>query len=331
MADSEGNSCKIGPDPDPDPDPGAGPGHGAGPGPARGPEVEVEIMALARAQQGHVARWQLVELGVRQGLIAGRLKSGEWSAPHAGVYCIGPRRDDPVSRAAGAVLACGPTAVLSHGSAASIWGFWPRWTFPLEVTSTSRRTRPGITTHRCRTLKPGDTTRQLGIPSTSPERTILDLAPRLTARKLTRMVNDARLSGHLHLAALRDVLTRNPLHPGSKPLKPFAEDAANPTRSTFEDEFLAFIEKHGLPTPLVNTTVNGYEVDVFFPQHDLIVELDGWEFHRDRKAFGDDRERDAENLRAGLRTVRVTRERIEHTADREAARLQRILDQSRAF
>jgi hypothetical protein len=102
-------------------------------------------MERARRQHGHVARWQLLELGVGRGTIAGRLKSGEWFGRHAGVYSIGPRRDDPVSRAAAAVLACGREAVLSHGSAGSLWGFGVRWTTPLEVTAPSRRTRRGIT------------------------------------------------------------------------------------------------------------------------------------------------------------------------------------------
>ena len=283
-------------------------------------------MRLAQSQHGHVARSQLLALGVRQGTIAGRVKSGEWVTCHAGVYCIGPRRDGPVSRAAAAVLACGPGAALSHASAASLWGFLPQWTFPLEVTRDSRRTRPGITTHRCRTLKRRDVTRQLGVPATSPERTILDIAPRLPTRQLTRMVNDARRSGHLHLATLTDLLARHPLHPGTKLLNPFAEDPANATRSGFEDDFVVFAARYGLPPPQINTTVNGYEVDAYFPEHGLIVELDGWNFHRDRGSFESDRERDAHQLQHGLSTIRITKDRMTQTPDREAKRLQDILD-----
>lgn len=282
-------------------------------------------MGRARRQHGHVARWQLLELGVGRGTIAGRLESGEWSACHSGVYCIGPRRDDPVSRAAAAVLACGPDAVLSHGSAASLWGFGVRWSRAFEVTAPSRHSRPGITTHRCQTLKRRDLTRQRGIPTTSPERTILDVAPRLSARQLTRMVNEARLSGHVHLASLRDVVARNPLHPGTKLLRPFADDPANPTRSGFEDDFRAFAASHGLPVPLVNTTVNGYEVDAYFPVQRLIVELDSGRFHKDPEAFERDRERDAHQLAHGIPTVRITQTRMTNAPDREAGRLQDIL------
>ena len=56
-------------------------------------------------------------------------------------------------------------------------------------------------------------------------------------------------------------------------------------------------QKYGLPTPEINVTVDGREVDAYFPGHHLIVELDGWDYHKDHDAFEDDRERDAENLK----------------------------------
>ncbi len=299
MADSEGNSFKIRPDP--------------------------AILDLARRQHGHVARWQLLGLGVRQGLIQGRLESGAWSSVHKGVYCIGPRRDDPISRAHGAVLACGRGAVLSHESAASLWGLLPRWEFPLQVTAERRRERPGITTHRCPSLNARDVTHQHGVPTTTRARTILDLAPRLTKKQLTRLVNDERREGRIRRAALQDVIARNPLHPGTKLVRPFAETTTNPTNSAFEDDFLVFIEKYDLPTPQINVLVNGRRVDAYFPEHRLIVETDGWEFHNDHEAFEDDRERDAENLRSGIATVRITRDRFDNAPDYEASRLQEIM------
>ena len=78
------------------------------------------------------------------------------------------------------------------------------------------------------------------------------------------------------------ILARNPYHLGTRLLTPFADTAANPTRSPFEDDFLAFIAKYGLPTPLINVKVDGREVDAYFPENDLIVELDGWDYHKDR-------------------------------------------------
>lgn len=265
-------------------------------------------------------------MGVSQGLIAGRLAAGAWVAVHKGVYCIGARRNDPVSRAAAAVLACGSGAVLSHASAASLWGFLPRWSGPMEVTTKAKRVRPGIAAHRCPSLMPRDISRQQGIPTTSAARTALDLAPRVTQKQLTRLVNDERRTGRLKLAALGDVLTRNPLHPGTKLLRPFVEHPTNPTRSWFEDVFPAFAEKYGLPAYEMNVDVNGREADVLFRRQRVIVELDGKDFHMDEEAFEDDRERDAENLKHGHVTVRITQERFEGAPDYEGARLLEILE-----
>jgi very-short-patch-repair endonuclease len=78
--------------------------------------------------------------------------------------------------------------------------------------------------------------------------------------------------------------------------------------------------------PQINVRVNGHEVDALFPEQKVIVECDGYETHRDRGSFESDRERDAENLRHGFRTVRLTRERLLTKPGREAKRLREILD-----
>ena len=92
-----------------------------------------------------------------------------------------------------------------------------------------------------------------------------------------------------------------------------------------EDDFLAFVAKYGLPEPEINFPFNGRQLDAFFPEHGVIVERDRWEFHKDKKAFEDDRERDADHLDQGLSTVRITKQRLKTTPDHEAARLTRIL------
>jgi hypothetical protein len=289
-------------------------------------EQRHEIRDRFRLQNGFITRQQLLALGVTAKAVDGRLLSGRYVSVYNGVYSEGVPRRDPVGRATAAVLACGSDAVLSHGSAASLWGFHALWADTLEVTTTVHRTRPGITVYRYRSLERLDITRHWEIPVTSPARTVLDIAPRLTAKQLTRLVNDARLNHHLRIDALEDVLRRNPRHRGSRLLRPFAEDTANPTRSGFEDEFRAFCAAYDLPTPQVNVIVHGFEVDALFAAQKLIVEADGWETHRDRASFESDRDRDAELLRYGFRTVRITRERLRGRPAREAQRLQEILE-----
>jgi hypothetical protein len=114
------------------------------------------------------------------------------------------------------------------------------------------------------------------------------------------------------------------LHPGTKLLRPFLQDPRNPTDSTFEDDFLAFVKQYGLPMPQTNVWLHGRKVDVFYPEAKLIVELDGRDFHNDHDAFRDDRERDTENLKHGLTTMRITTDRLELTSGYEADRLMEI-------
>ncbi len=146
----------------------------------------------------------------------------------------------------------------------------------------------------------------------------------------TRAVNDARRASLVTLEALADVVERFPLHPGAPLLAPHAGATHNATRSGLEDDFLEFCRRFGLPTPKVNTIVAGYEVDAYFEDERLIVELDGWDFHQDRGSFEGDRERDATTLALAIATVRITWERFGRAPRREAERLLRILEMRRA-
>lgn len=283
------------------------------------------IAVVAERQWGFVTRAHLLAIGLTAATIRHLIATGHLIPVHAGVYAVGSVNRTPVARAMAAVLACGENAVLSHGSAASLWGFNKYWDRPLEVTVPSKRTRHGIKVHRSRTLTGPDFDRQHGIPVTSPARTALDIAPRLTDKRLIRVVNDGRHARFLHLDDLADVLDRNPNHPGTKRLTPFLDAPASPTRSPLEDDFIAFAKRFGLPAPVTNTQLFGYEIDVLYPAERVIVELDGYNFHSDRASFGRDRKRDAVMLAAGYQTVRITGEQMEHDAAHEAHLLHKIL------
>ena len=290
-------------------------------------QIDKQIAALARKQHGHVQRRQLLALGLGPAAIKYRVEIGRLIVVYAGVYAVGHLPLAPEARAHAAVLACGDRAILSHASAASLWRYTKHWTTRYEVTVPSKRRRPGIKVHRATTLTRRDITRQLGVPVTSPARTVFDMTPRLkTDAALRRFVNDARLTRTFHLSDLAELLARHPHHPATKRLTPFLDGGrSGPTRSEFEDAFTEFARQYGLPAPVVNTHVLGYEADVLFPEQRVIVELDGWDFHSDRAAFESDRDRDAELLAAGYVTVRITWERLKSQPAREAERLRRIL------
>jgi hypothetical protein len=273
---------------------------------------------------------QLLALGMGRGALAYAVRTGRLFWVFRGVYAVGRPPVKPIERAAAAVLACGPRAALSHRSAMALWGFWKHWDEPFEVTVAVDRRARGIWLHRCSTLLTRDVMTHHGIRVTSPARTVLDMAPRLSSRALTRLVNDARRAKVLNLADLADVVDRNPGRPGSRLLRPHVDNLQNPTRSGGEDEFPRFCERYDLPIPVLNAVVHGFEVDAYFPNERLIVELDGWPYHRDRSSFESDRDRDATLLSYDIPTVRITYDRIDEHPEREAARLHTILENRRA-
>jgi very-short-patch-repair endonuclease/predicted transcriptional regulator of viral defense system len=280
------------------------------------------IAGHAARQHGHVTRQQLLDLGASSHAINHRLRAGRLIRVHVGVYAVGHLPATPIGKAAAAVLACGPGALLSHGSAAALWGFQKGWPRAIDVTAKSDRRRPGIQIHRSSTLSRRDATTHHGIRVTSPARTAYDISRDLTDHQLTRTVNDALLSNYLKLSDLAELLQR---HPKRDPRLATYLEANSITRSMLEDAFTAFLGRFALPKARLNTHINGREVDALFETAGLIVELDGFGFHSSRASFEDDRERDAEMLVHGLPTVRVTWERLTNSPEHEAERLRAIL------
>jgi very-short-patch-repair endonuclease len=289
------------------------------------------IALIAGRQWGYITRAQLLAVGLSPSDIKYRVAIGRLIPLHAGVYAVGYVNRTPVARACAVVLACGDRAALSYGSAATLWGFNHYWDEPFEVTVAGAcRRRAGIRVHRSRVLLRRDVTIQLGIRVTSPARTALDIAPRLSDKRLTRVVNDGLRGPHLHRDDLADVLVRNPTHPGARRLRRLANVAMKtPTNSPLEDDFLAFAKRYNLPKPVTDTYLLGYEIDVLYPEERVIVELDGYEFHSDRDSFERDRERDVVMLAADYVTVRITKRRMRSSPVREAARLNDILQARR--
>src|SRR5437588_7725733 len=132
--------------------------------------IDRRIAALAKRQRGHVKRGQLLAMGLGAEAIRYRIKIGRLIPAYAGVYAVGHRPTLPPDRAYGALLACGPGAVLSHGTAAAAWGVFKRWEVPFEVTAPCVHRRRGMRVHRA-SLERRDITVQLGLRVTSAART----------------------------------------------------------------------------------------------------------------------------------------------------------------
>ena len=277
-----------------------------------GPPPELALAELAGKQWGVVSLQQLRWLGLTADAVEHRSRTGRLHRVYRGVYAVGHAHVGREGRSLAAVLACGPGAVLSHRSAAAHWGLLPTAQARVDVTAPrSREGRRGIHVHRSRFLDARDTTTHERIPTTTIPRTLLDLATTVRPDRLERALAQAeRLRLYDH-RALEDALTRSNGHRGTRIL--IAATAREPklTRSEWEVRLLTLIRTTGLPEPDVNSSLDApdhkpIEADFHWPAHHLIVETDGWDTHRTRAAFEDDRARDAALTAAGYRVVRFT-------------------------
>jgi hypothetical protein len=290
---------------------------------------ERELSDLATRQHGVVARRQLTALGLGRGAIAHRMQIGRLRAVHSGVYAVGHLRLSQRGLWMAAVLAHGDHALLSHRSAAALWGL-QRPFGPVDVTSPQGRAgRHGVAFHECQ-LHSEDRTTVDGIPVTTVARTLFDLSEVIDRTRLARAWEEADRLRLLELRAVGRVRDRGWGRHALKPTRPlFAEAGHTPiARSPLEDRVLAVCRKHGLPAPIVNVEILGNEVDAYWPAARLVVEADSFEFHRHRAAFERDRARDAAMQAAGYRVIRLTHRRLDREAEAVATQLRTLLGAS---
>ncbi|HSD23341.1 MAG TPA: DUF559 domain-containing protein [Solirubrobacterales bacterium] len=209
-----------------------------------------------------------------------------------------------------AALALGEGAVVSHRSAAAVWGMLEPHSGPVHLTlpgNGGRRKRRGIDVHRSSTLTAGVRTRHNAIAVTNPARTLRDLHRTLSQpvyRRAVRRALDLRLIDSSELRSEEEL-----------------------TRSELERLFLALCRRHRLSRPEVNARVGPHEVDFLWRDRGVIVETDGFRHHADRAAFERDRARDADLQGQGFRVLRFTYRQITEASPDIAASLRRVLGQ----
>jgi very-short-patch-repair endonuclease len=287
------------------------------------------IAGRVAAEQWGVITWaQLRASGLSKAAIGRRVRNERLHRIHVAVYAFMPATAlAPEGRWLAAVLACGESAALSHRSAAALWDLldsspgWPEVTVPVG----RAKDVEGVRLHRSRNLPKAITTRR-GVPVTSLERTLADLA-------------DVVPQATLHRAAQQAEFLRRKLGPAGDPWRyangrrgapnlrtlPLLRGKVGMTRSELERRMLRLCRQAGLPEPECNAVIAGEHVDFVWRDARLIVETDGGDAHLTAAAFESDRRRDVELMVAGWRVARFTWAMVRAERSRIAARLAALL------
>jgi very-short-patch-repair endonuclease len=216
-----------------------------------------------------------------------------------------------------AVLACGEGAVLSHGSAAALWGIGvERGEIEVAVPSAAPRSPRGVRVRRRPSLRAGSKVRRHGIPVTDVVQTLVDLAARLGSKAVERAVNEADRLDHVSPPQLRRALVEHRGERGVDRLRRLLDHRTfRLTREELERRFLPLAARAGLPVPLTKQIVNEFEVDFWWPELKLVVETDGLRYHRTPAEQARDRLRDQTHTAAGLVNLRFTHEQVRYEPD----------------
>lgn len=262
------------------------------------------VRDLATRQHGRLARAQLERLGISNGMLRGWLATGYATRVLRKVYAIGHLAPSREADLWAAVLYAGPGAMLSHATAAHRYGLLKHPPALIEV-STPRGTPsvPGVLiVHRQRRIR-----RVLadGLPITTIERTMLDLAASADPRLVRHALAELDYRRRLDVGALQNACGRGLR--GSTALRralAVHQPRLAYTNQELEARFLLWCERFGLPIPQFNVWVHGVLVDAHWPEHRLVVELDGGANHTSVAQLRRDRRNELKLRGYGLTVVR---------------------------
>lgn len=282
---------------------------------------------LAGRQHGVVARWQLLALGFNAREIEHRVARRRLHPVMRGVYAVGWPELTPKRRWMAAVLACGEGALLSHRSAAALWEIGPerRGLVDVSVMRRAELKRSGLRVRGRPSLRAERVASRDGIPVTTPVQTLIDLSTELAPIRVERAVNEADKRDLVDPETLRAVLDDCLGEPGVPLLRGLLDKRTfRLSDSDLEVLFRPIATEAGLPPPLSKETVNGFEVDFFFPGLGLVIETDGLRYHRTPSTQTRDARRDRAHTLAGMTPLRFTHYEIKHEPALVRSELHRI-------
>jgi hypothetical protein len=307
----------------------------------RTPKKHGPLFELATRRHGVVSTRQLAQIGYSRSSAAKATGVARLHRLHQGVYAVGHRRVTWYSHCWAGVLGAEPNetdgiiwpAVASHSSAAYLWGLYRYAPETIDVTAPiRRRAKRRFRVHFSSILASEDRGECEGIPVTSVPRTLLDLAIRAQPQQLDRLLERAEELDLLDVAAVEALLGRAGGHRGrgrlGRALGVYRPDPTF-TRSRFERQFRGHVRAAGHPAPAMNLTVEGYELDAYWPDLRFAVELDLFETHGTRAAFERDRLRQEELKLLGIEMIRITRPRLLREPDAVMRNLAALLARRR--
>jgi hypothetical protein len=206
-----------------------------------------------------------------------------------------------------------------HQAALAVWDVRHLPTAAIDVTvvSRGRARRGGIRLHCASSLPEEDRAIQGGLPVTRLPRAVLDFAAVAHPQQLRYVIESADRLERLDHGRLQGLLAAGAgTRKGRRQLREALARIKGPApwlQSELELSFLTLVREAGLPEPAANVTVHGLRVDfAWLGPHTrpLVVECDGFAFHRDRTRFEDDRARDTHLQTHGIPTIRITQRRL---------------------
>jgi len=275
------------------------------------------IHSIMRKQLGLITRVQALECGLTRRQIDGYVASGLWVLIRPEVYASSGAPPTWEQAVLAVVLSRGQRVAASHGTAGRLRALKHVVADGIEVVSPlgHHKRLDGVIGHRSGALFDSDLTVYRSIPSTTVARTIVDVSGRLTERRLGQTIDDALRRRILRLDDLRRTAGRLGTAPGRSMRKVHAAldlrvPGYDPLESDLETRTLKLITAAGLPVPRQQHPIvlSGIAVhlDLAYPEARLAIELDGWEWHKGRSAFDDDRWRDAELVKIRWMNLRLT-------------------------
>ena len=277
-------------------------------------EAHRKAREIAAAQGGVILRSQAIDLGFTDDQIYYRCRIGDWQPVNGRGYRLFdmPKPLDRV-RSAVAVL---PAAVASHEAAAELHEL-PRVRRGIAVVTVHTRTThdfPGVQVRRAHDLIEDHVATIAGIPVTTIERTVVDLARLLSESHVTDIVEDLLSASRLRPFELREVVrvVARRGRPGSTALHNIVDEYVDgePMRgSALERRGRVLLAGAGLPAPIPEFPVpwsRSRRFDDAYPDHRVAIEWDSRRWHMRRDAFDADRHRDNEAHRHGWHLYRFT-------------------------